>query len=84
MTIALNAETQRLIEEQMKKTGFASADLLVRLALQTLEQIHGEDYEDLDPDLRRSIEEADAEFLRGEGMPAAEAFAKLRSKYIGH
>jgi hypothetical protein len=81
MTITLSAETQKLIEQRMKETGVATADEVVRIALKTLHQVQGEDYEDLDPSLRQSIEEAEAEYVRGEGMPADEAFAKLREKY---
>ena len=39
MTITLSPETQKLLEEWMKKGGFATADDVVRLALQTMEEI---------------------------------------------
>jgi len=43
----------------------------------------GEDYEDLDKDTRRSIEESEAEYQRGGGIPADGAFAILRRKHFG-
>lgn len=81
MSISLTPETQRLIEQRMKQTGLKSPDELVRLALETLDQIQGEDYEDLPPPVRAAIDQAEAEFQRGEGIPADEAFVKLRRKH---
>jgi Arc/MetJ-type ribon-helix-helix transcriptional regulator len=83
MPITLSPETQRLIEERMKQAGYSSPDELVRLALQTLDHVRGEDYEDLDAETRAAIDEAEAEYERGEGIPVDEAAARLRSKYFG-
>jgi hypothetical protein len=83
MGISLNPETQRLIEERMKRSGVSTADDLVRLALQTLDQVSGEDYDDLDPDTRAAIEEAETQLARGEGIPLDEAFDRLRRKHLG-
>jgi Arc/MetJ-type ribon-helix-helix transcriptional regulator len=80
MGISLNPETQKLIEERMKRTGFSTADDLVRVALQTLDQVQGEDYEQLDAETRKAIEEAEAQHERGEGIPLDEAFERLRRK----
>jgi hypothetical protein len=83
MAISLSPETQRLIEEQMRESGLSSADELVRLALDTLKQATVEYYEDLDPETRAGIEEAEAQYARGEaGMTVDEAFARLREKYL--
>ncbi len=82
MGISLSPEIQQLIEKQMKETGVSTADELVRIALQTLEQTRGEDYEDLDPDTRAAIEEAEAEYQQGGGIPLDEAFARLREKHL--
>jgi predicted transcriptional regulator len=82
MAIVLNAETQKLIEERMKETGVQTADELVRVALQTLHQVRGEDFEDLDPETRAAIEEGLAQADRGEGRPWEEVREELRTRFI--
>ena len=83
MTIILSPETQKLIEEQMQASGLSSADEVVRLALDTLRQSAVEYYEDLDPEVRAGLEEAEAQYARGEPvMTVDEAFARLREKYL--
>ncbi|HEX5244099.1 MAG TPA: hypothetical protein VFW23_12615, partial [Tepidisphaeraceae bacterium] len=67
MAISLSAETQRLIEEQMRETGVNTADELVRVALQTLHQTRGDSFEALDSTTRAAIEEGLAQAERGEG-----------------
>ena len=83
MPITLSPQTQKLIEERMKATGCSTPDELVQVALQTLEQVQEEDYEELDSETRAAIEEAEAQYQRGEGIPLDEAFARLRAKYLG-
>lgn len=83
MAIMLSPETQKLIEERMKLTGVSSPDELVRLALDTLDQIEGEAYEDLDPETLAAIDEAEAQYERGEWMSVDEAFSRLRQKHLG-
>ena len=83
MPISLRPETEKLIEDRMKETGVESADDMIRLALQMFEPTYGEDYEDLDPETRRSIEESEADYQRGGGIPVDEAFAMLRKKHFG-
>ena len=82
MTISLTTETQRLIEERMKRAGFASADELVRVALQTLDQVRGDDYDELDAETRAAIEQGEAEYERGEGRPWEEVREELRARFI--
>ena len=82
MAFSLSPQTQKLIEERMKASGCASPDELVRVALQTLEQVQGEDYEELDADTRTAIDEGEAQHQRGEGIPLDEAFARLRKKHL--
>jgi hypothetical protein len=67
-----------------KSEPISSRDDLVRIARKIVEQVEGEDYENLDPELRQSIEEAEVEYVRGESMPVDEAFRKLRDKYLDH
>ena len=82
MSIMLRPETERLIEERLKQSGLGSADELVRLALQTLDQVRGADYEDLDEETRAAIEEAEAQYERGEGRPLDEVAQELRARFI--
>lgn len=69
MAIVLSEETQKLIEQGMKESGLDTPDELVRLALQTMRQVRGQDFEDLDEETRRAIEEGLAQADRGEGKP---------------
>ena len=80
--VSLNAETQRLIEQRMKETGASTPDELVRLALQTLDQVRGEDFEDLDPATRAALEEGLAQADRGETRPWDDVREELRARFI--
>lgn len=82
MAITLSPETQRMIEERMAQAGIASADELVRIALQTLDQVQGEYLEDLDPETQAAIEEGLAQSGRGEGQPWATVREELRARFI--
>ena len=82
MPITLSPDTQKLIEEQMKATGVRSADELVRVALQTLRQVSGEDFESLDPDTRAAIEEGLEQADRGEGRPWEDVREQIRARFI--
>lgn len=66
----------------MKQTGMPTPDDLVQLALSTLDQVQGEDFEQLDADTRAAIAEGEAQYQRGEGIPLDEAFERLRTKHI--
>ena len=80
--VSLNAETQRLIEQRMKETGASSPDELVRLALQTLDQVRGEAFEDLDAATRSALEDGLAQADRGETRPWEDVRAELRARFI--
>lgn len=80
--VSLSAETQRLIEQRMKETGVRTPDELVRVALQTLHQTRGEDFEKLDPDTRAAIEEGLAQADRGETRPWEQVREELRARFI--
>jgi Arc/MetJ-type ribon-helix-helix transcriptional regulator len=82
MAIVLTPETQRLIEERMKRDGYATADDVVRIALQTLDQADGDTLESLDPDTLAAIERAEAQSARGEGRPWEEVRKELQAKYL--
>jgi predicted transcriptional regulator len=80
--VSLSTETQKLIEQRMKETGVATADELVRVALQTLHQVKGEDLEDLDPETQAAIEEGLAQADRGDTWPWEEVREELRARFI--
>jgi len=82
MTITLTPQTQKLVEERMKRGGFATPDDLVRIALETLDRVEGEAYEDLDDDARQAIERAEAQSARGEGRPWEDVKAELRARFL--
>ena len=82
MGISLNSETQRLIEERMKQSGLDSPDELVRLALQTLDQASGDDYDSLDAETRAAIEQAEGQYQRGEAIPWEQVREELRARFM--
>ena len=82
MAISLSADTQRLIEEQMRETGVKTADELVKVALQTLHQTRGEAIENLDSATRAAIEEGLAQAERGEGCAWEDVREDLRDRFI--
>ena len=82
MAIALSADTQRLIEEQLRATGVGTADELVRVALQTLRQVRGEDFDALDADTRAAVEEGLAQADRGEGRPWEDVREEIKARFI--
>ncbi len=81
MSITLTPETQRLVEERMKVGGFTTPDELVRLALETFEVVDL-DVEALDHETQAAIARAEEQSARGEGIPAEEAFERLRQKHF--
>ena len=82
MNVALSAKTQKLLQEQMDRGNFSSPDEVVWVALQALQERQAEDYEELDADTRAAIEEAEAEYQRGEARPWAEVREELRARFI--
>ena len=82
MTISLTPETQKLLEEQMAKSHLSNPDELLRLALKTLEQNRGEEYDELDAPLRQAIDEAEEQYKRGEGREWAEVRQELRERFV--
>jgi predicted transcriptional regulator len=81
MTINLSPETQRLLEEQMRKHGQVTPEGIVRVALEKLDQEEGPCFEDLDADTQSAIEEGLAEAERGEGRPWEQVKEELRSRF---
>jgi Arc/MetJ-type ribon-helix-helix transcriptional regulator len=81
MTISLSLETQRLLEEQMKRHGYSTPDEAVRSALENLDQEKGEYLEDLDPATQAAIAEGLAQADRGEGRPWEEVREELLIRF---
>ncbi len=82
MTISLTSETQMLLESRLKKGNFSSADQAVRFALEALDQVRGDDIEDLDRETQAAIERAFGQSARGEGRPWEEVRRELTAKYL--
>lgn len=82
MTIALRPQTQKLLEEQMKKGGFATADEVVHCALQALAELRGEAIEELDKPTLAALDRAFAQSARGEGRAWSDVRAELAAKYL--
>jgi predicted transcriptional regulator len=79
MNVSLSPQTERLLQDRMKKAGFSSADDALCFALQSLEQL---EVAELDDDTMSAIEEGLGQANRGEGRPWEEVRAELRSKYL--
>lgn len=82
MNITLSPETQKLLDEQMKKGHYATPDETMLAALPTLDEVHGDDYEDLDADTRKAIEEAEAQYQQGEGRPWSQVREELINRFV--
>jgi Arc/MetJ-type ribon-helix-helix transcriptional regulator len=81
MTISLTPETQKLLEEQMKKYGYVNADEAVRVALEKLDQEEGEYVEDMDPETQASIERGLAQADREEGRSVEQVREEIRARF---
>lgn len=80
MSIDLSPETQKLIEEQMRRNGFTTAEEAIRFALEQMDQpVYGEN----DPETLAAIEEGEAQLERGEGRPWEEVRRELSKKLLG-
>jgi predicted transcriptional regulator len=82
MTINLSAETQRLLEEQMRRHGQVTPEDIVRVALEKLDQEEGDCFEDLDTETQAGIEEGLNQADRGEGKAWEEVKEELRSRFL--
>ena len=66
----------------MRQTGIGTADEFVQLALRTLHQSRGEDFDDLDPEPQAAIERGLAEADRGKGQPWEQVREEIRARFI--
>jgi Arc/MetJ-type ribon-helix-helix transcriptional regulator len=81
MTIQLSPETQKLLEEHMRRGGFPTADAALKAALETFGEVEGDAIEDLDEETQAAIARAEAQAERGEGRPWDEVKAELQSRF---
>ncbi len=77
MNITLKAEIEKLIQEKIQRSQYATVDALVQEAVYRLIE---EDEEEL-RETRAAIDEALEQSRRGEGRPAEEVFEEMRAKY---
>lgn len=80
MSVNLSPETQALVEEHLRRGGYATADDLVRVALRVLSQVEAEPISDEEAE---EIRESLSQFERGEVVEWDELSARLRAKYLG-
>lgn len=81
MSFVLSNATQKLIEDRMRARGFATPDDVVRVALAALDEVTGEDIEQLDAETQAAIGRAEAQSAHGEGRPWEEVRAQILAKY---
>ena len=80
MSISLNPDTQRLIEERMKQGGYRTADDLVHAAIDALDET---EVLPLDEEILDAIDRAEAQIERGEYREWSEVRQEFRSRCLG-
>jgi Arc/MetJ-type ribon-helix-helix transcriptional regulator len=84
MNIAIGPETQKLLEQQMRRGGYSDPDALVRFALETLGSVDGESFENLNPDVQTAILTAEAQSAHGESRPWKTVREELRARFLAN
>jgi putative addiction module CopG family antidote len=82
MDISLKPELRKYAEEQVKAGRFSTVDEVLEAGVARL-MLDSEDG-GIDEETLAAIERADAQLERGEGIPADEAFNRLRAKHLGN
>ena len=77
MNLVLSEDTQKLLEERMKKGGYRTAEDAVRAGLAYLKQFEGQD-EFAPGELAALLAEADAEIEKGNLIDGEEVFREIR------
>ena len=80
MNITLSPEQVKLIEAQLALGELTSPEEVITKDLQTLMQTRKHYWEWVE-DVRSSVEEAEAELSRGEGIPLEIAIKQLQEKF---
>jgi Arc/MetJ-type ribon-helix-helix transcriptional regulator len=79
MTTTLSPETEALIHDRMKRAGYSTADEMVRIALDVLEQVEDQQIDDAEiVRIRESIQQ----MKRGELVDWKELSAPIRAKHF--
>jgi len=82
MNITISPELQRRIAEKVERGDIGTPDAFVERALSFYLDYEDGEMDELEfRDTKAAIDEALAQGERGEGRPAEEVFATLRSKY---
>ncbi len=80
MNITLSPEQMQLIEAQLAQGPFSSPSEVITKALQTLAKTQ-KHYWEWEEEVRKSIEQAEAELSRGEGIPLETVREQLQEKF---
>ncbi|MEG4323274.1 MULTISPECIES: hypothetical protein [unclassified Microcoleus] len=80
MNITLSPEQMQLIEAQLAQGSFSSPSEVITKALQTLAQTQ-KHYWEWEEQVRESVEQAEAELSRGEGIPLETVREQLQEKF---
>jgi antitoxin ParD1/3/4 len=80
VSIILEPEQERFIQEQVARGRFKSANEVLAHALILLEQKYTEDEAWIE-DVRQKVDEARAEVARGEVLPLETVMAQLQEKF---
>ena len=80
MTIALSAETQKLLEEKLKSGDYRSADDVVHAALEALDELEAHSLDDQTLD---AIDRAEDQIERGEVHDWKDVREQVRAKFSG-
>lgn len=80
MTVSLSPESQKFVDDQVKAGRYRSAEEVVEAALVRLKQ--DDEVDELDAETLAAIDEAEAQYERGEGRPWEQVREELRAKYL--
>ena len=81
MTLMLSPTTQKLIEEQMGRGGYATPDEVIVAALASLKQQQQQSQDAFEPgELDRLLAEGDADIERGDVLDGEQALADRRRR----
>ena len=80
MTISLTPQTQKLLDEHLKLGQYASADELVRAALQALSELNDHKLDDATLD---AIDRAEDQIERGQVHDWPQVRQHVRARFLG-
>ena len=80
MNLALNPEIERFIQEQIQAGNFPNAEAVIEAAIAEYRQLATPELDEATLD---AVDEAEAEFERGESKDWKTVSAELRREYLG-